>query len=354
MKLLIILPGTPVNPAATVSEKLILLDTLTQGKQYFANKELQNNLQTVEALRQGPEIQSITVMSFSERKNPLHLLRAGLEVRKIAKQITADAVYVFWGGISAWAVTLLSQVPVIVALLGSDLHGSYTRQGKKTFFGQVLSGFSQLACDRATGIVVMSQKMKEKIKRKNQHKILVLPEGVNMQKFYPLNKVECRERLGWKKTIPTVIFFYRGVYVKNAPLARDAFRLVKLKMPEAELIEVDGVANEELIYYYNAADLLLLTSFHEGSNNSIKEALACNCPVVATNAGDAAERLKGVRPSYCVPEYDAALLSEKMLEILKDPQRSNGREFVKEVSIENVAEKLSEFLMNTVKGSQAS
>src|SRR5207248_489562 len=67
------------------------------------------------------------------------------------------------------------------------------------------------------------------------------------------------------------------------------------------LIMLDGSVLPELIpSYLNAADCLALASLREGSPNVVKESLACNLPVVATDVGDVAERLEQVRPSRVV------------------------------------------------------
>ena len=343
MKLLVILPGTPVDKTIALQKECIELETLTEGKQFFLKTELVNNLQSIAGLQTAGNVE-VTIRSFSRRKNPLQLIKAGKALRLLVVRTKPDAVYVFWGGVSAWIVTQYSFVPVVVCLLGSDLMGSYTVDGKKTAFGKMLAFFSRQACKEAKGIVVMSEKMKQLLAPNLQNKTFVLPEGVDLAKFYPKDKQECRELLGWSKEESIVLFFDSGAYVKNASLAKAAFQLLHAKEPKARLVEVKNVPHQELINYYNAADLLLLTSFHEGSNNSIKEALACNCPVVSTDAGDAKERLNGVTPSDCVEDYDAAMLAEKMTGILRNPQRSNGREKVESVSIEQIGKRLYAYL----------
>src|SRR5207248_3056525 len=75
----------------------------------------------------------------------------------------------------------------------------------------------------------------------------------------------------------------------------------------------------------NAADCLLHASTSEGSANVIKEAMACNLPVVATPVGDAAERLAGVTPSFVCPA-DVELLARAVAECVHPARRSNGRE----------------------------
>ena len=56
---------------------------------------------------------------------------------------------------------------------------------------------------------------------------------------------------------------------KNFALANNSYKL--LDNSQIELHVVSEISNEKLPYYYNSADLLVMTSFHEGSPNAIKE-----------------------------------------------------------------------------------
>jgi len=53
-----------------------------------------------------------------------------------------------------------------------------------------------------------------------------------------------------------------------------------------ELLTVSKVYYTEMPWYYSAADAMILCSDSEGSPTSVKEALACNLPVVSTDVGD--------------------------------------------------------------------
>ena len=70
-----------------------------------------------------------------------------------------------------------------------------------------------------------------------------------------------------------------------------------------ELLHVHDVDNSMIPFYLNAADLLLLTSVREGVN-VIKEAMACNCPFVATDVGDIRE--VAVRPKDAILQINQA------------------------------------------------
>jgi glycosyltransferase involved in cell wall biosynthesis len=62
----------------------------------------------------------------------------------------------------------------------------------------------------------------------------------------------------------------------------------------------------------NAADILLLTSFSEGSPQVIKEAMACNCPIVATDVGDVSW-LFGLEPGHFTSSFSPEDVANKII-----------------------------------------
>ncbi len=342
MNILIVQVGTPVNKNNFNLEELIEQPTLLHGNQYFQYYEVVNNLQTRSSIvAQGHHVEYVY---FTERKHPIKVLKSALQIRRLVKQKNIDIVNVYWGGLSGLAASIFCPCKFVVSFLGSDIYGSYSPTGKKTLFGKVLAFCSQLTGLFSNGIIVMSNKMKEKIWTANRKKVVAIPEGFDPQKFNPIDKYESRKILNWNSN-PTIIFFSsaEGIYVKNLPLAKAAFEIVKKSIPNAALKLIHGVKHSDLIHYYNAADVLLLTSYHEGSNNSIKEALACNCPVVTVNVGDGMERLENIAPSAVVNNFNAAELADKLVHVIKQDKRCNGAKIVQEVSLSSSAKKIVEF-----------
>ena len=68
----------------------------------------------------------------------------------------------------------------------------------------------------------------------------------------------------------------------------------------------------------NAADAVLLTSLHEGSPNAVKEAMACDVPVVAVDVGDVRERIGDADGCYVAAATPEAL-ADKLLLVVGRP-----------------------------------
>src|SRR5581483_95626 len=121
---------------------------------------------------------------------------------------------------------------------------------------------------------------------------VVIPDGINFELFYPIPREEARARLGWDRDRNYVVFANNpAIAVKNFALAEAALARLRERGIEAELVVANGLPQEKVVHYINASNALILPSIAEGSPNVVKEAMACNVPVVATNVGDVAQVL---------------------------------------------------------------
>lgn len=161
---------------------------------------------------------------------------------------------------------------------------------------------------------------------------------------FPMDRNACRMKLGWNLEAKIVLFNLsqnEDQYRKNPVLARDAIAITSHRIPTVALKVMSGNTKEEVRWMLNAADCLLVTSLHEGSPNIVKEAMACNLPVVSVPCGDVVERLDGTYPGKICP-YDAFELGEAIEEVLSGGCRSNGLEqlSLQGLSAATVAERL--------------
>ena len=91
--------------------------------------------------------------------------------------------------------------------------------------------------------------------------------------------------------------------------------------------------------YYSAADLLLVTSSLEGSPNVVKEAMACNCPIVSTDIADIKEVIGKTKGCY-LKNFDPENISDKIKMVLKDRKRTSGREDIRWLSSDSIAKRV--------------
>jgi glycosyltransferase involved in cell wall biosynthesis len=101
-----------------------------------------------------------------------------------------------------------------------------------------------------------------------------------------------------------------------------------------------GEPHARIVQAMSAADVLLLPSFHEGSPNAVKEAMAVGLPVVAAPCGDCPELLREVHPSEIAPRNQDAFTAATA-RVLAANSRSNGREVIESsLTLEKVAQRV--------------
>jgi len=213
--------------------------------------------------------------------------------------------------------------PAVVSLWGSDLLGTYGPVGR-------------LSARLADEVIVMSPEMAAELGG-DPH---VIAHGVDSERFRPEPQADCQAALGWSPAATHVLFPYPPTRdVKDYPRAERLVAAAEDRLDgPVELHTVSGVDHDEMYRYMNAADVLLLTSRREGSPNSVKEAMACNLPVVATDVGDVADRLADVKPSAVHTDDDA--LVDGLVEILRRGERSDGRTAIDEISLAGQIDRL--------------
>ena len=94
---------------------------------------------------------------------------------------------------------------------------------------------------------------------------------------------------------------------------------------------------------YSAVDCLLITSIREGSPQVVKEAMACNCPIVSTNVGDVKEVIGDTRNCY-ITNFDPQYIALCLDKVLETSERANGRQRILnlKLDISDIAKRLDE------------
>ena len=237
--------------------------------------------------------------------------------------------------LSAFVASLAGASPLVVSLMGSDVKAA-------GWYKVIIRLFAWLFSWKA--IIVKSNDMYRDLGIK---RAIVIPNGVNMKRFKPKDKNECQKRLGWDNTKKHVLF------PANASRPEKDFALAEAAcalLGNVELHAFENTPNEETPYWYNAADVVLMTSKWEGSPNAIKEAMACSRPIACTNVGDVAERMSGVDGCFVAQSRDL----QEIAQLLKQAMHfgtTKGRERIiaDELTNELVAKRIIKIYENILR-----
>ncbi|MGH2506607.1 MAG: glycosyltransferase, partial [Ktedonobacteraceae bacterium] len=188
---------------------------------------------------------------------------------------------------------LQRKVPVVAAFLGDDLLGTRTARDSYSPKGALIVRLSRWLCWHVDVALVKSVEMQIAT---GFPAVQVLPDGIDFNLFCPLERAQMREELGWQQDGYYVLFGNNpAIPVKNVQLARAAIEYLVQQGVEVELVVANGLPQTQLVRYINACNAVILPSYAEGSPNIVKEAMACNVPVVATDVGDVSDVIWGTQ-----------------------------------------------------------
>lgn len=232
-----------------------------------------------------------------------------------------DLVHAHYG-LSGLFANLQRKVPVITTFHGSDVF--------LFKFNRLLSRMANLL---SRGSIVVNKKMG--IILGNITKIHVIPCGVDINLSYPLKINDTLEIRGMDFEKKNILFSSRfDYYEKNYPLAKEVMALLG---PAHNLVELRGYSREEVNQLMNYCDVAMMTSISEGSPMFIKEAMACNCPIVSTGVGDVNEVLGNSEGCY-ITSFDPVEIAGKVklaIEFRKVFKYTKGRERIIELGLDS-------------------
>ncbi len=295
------------------------------------------------------------------REGALSYYRMGPPVRRAVAEFNPDLIHVMYGGVMADQITRMRGLPpVVVTFHGSDLLGENLSGWVRKWVSHYGVYCSRQAARRAAGVVLVARHLLKALPfgfPRTQvsgfipppsdtplpANVRIIPCGINLERFKPLDPSVCRAQLGWSADAFHVLFATGASDpVKRPWLARAAVERLAADGRSVELHVLSGVPNAEVPVWINASDALLLTSLHEGSPTIVKEALACGLPVVSVDVGDVAERIEGLEDCH-LASPEAEDLALKLGQVRKRGTRLDCRSQLDELSYLTVAMKLKRF-----------
>lgn len=245
-------------------------------------------------------------------------------LRRFAPDIVLG-YWVFPDGDAAVRAARAIGVPCIVGARGSDIHA---RKG-------IGAWLTRSTLRRADAVLTVSEAMRRAAIDGfgvAPDKLTTIVNGIDTAVFHPRDRQAMRARLGIEPGVRLLTYVGRLVETKGLCELLEAFAVVRAVRPDAHLALVgDGVMRGRLeamvaaaglagrvhmpggmdhagvAEWICASDLLTLPSWSEGYPNVLVEALACGCPVVATDVGGASEIVDASSGILVPPRAPAAL-----------------------------------------------
>lgn len=258
-------------------------------------------------------------------------------LRRYLKKNNFDIVHAHYS-LSAMVASLAGAFGIVVSLMGSDVNGSGKTKTLLRFFHR----FFWRSC------IVKTKEMSDKL---GFSSLEIVPNGVDISKFFPIDSTLAKKQLNWDVDHFHILFAANpDRYEKNFTLAKQSFD--SLNQEKAELHTFSNTPHDDINIWLNAADLVILSSLWEGSPNVIKEAMACNKIILSTEVGDI-KWLFGDQQGFFISSSSLEDYSSNLslaINYSNSFKNSNGRKRIMDLQLDSktIAERLTHIYLNSL------
>jgi len=246
----------------------------------------------------------------------------------------------------------------------------------------------------ASTIISLSETEKDDLRNlygSPAEKIVVIPGGVDLQKFAQSPKNRSREKLGFDQKDFILLYVGRLEWRKGIGTLISAIKLLKQEIPNIKTVIVGGrifgrqknikdfkeyqrlldkaeeegiknsvqftgrIDNERLPLFYSMADVFIIPSYYEPFGLVALEANACKVPVVASSVGGLKTIIEDNKTGLLFEPRNPLQLKEKIMQIYKSKELAEKlannaySNVVANYSWENIAEKIEKIYESLIK-----
>jgi teichuronic acid biosynthesis glycosyltransferase TuaC len=274
-------------------------------------------------------------------RSPLQVLRARARVKELASQY--DLVHAQSGSACALATAAAEGVPKLLTIRGNDWSTHDATIGFLYFHTRVAASLTRAVINSFDGIIAVSARLAKQVAGLVPGALVaVLPSSIDLTLFSPRDRTEARALLGHPQSSEKWILFNSVDLhnpIKRFELAQKAFDIAQATHGNLRLRLATNLPRDQMALFVAACDLILCTSETEGWPNSIKEALACNVPFVATDVSDLRD-IAAVDASCRVCAADAGVIASNISDVLAMEEPHDLRRHVAWMSVDSIAEQM--------------
>ena len=320
---------------------LYIVNTFADEENPFAEPFVKSQIHSLQ--EKGVEAYILNIRGY---ENKINYVKSIFRFFEYVKNYKYDLIHGHYS-YSGFIASLQWKIPSVVSFMGNDLYGSFDQDGALTLRGRADIRLSKLVQRYVDGIIVKSQEMLDFLIV--PEKAVVLPNGVDFEMFRDIPAQEARESLGLSQDKIFVLFAgNKHVTQKCFHIVEKAVEILKRSYARYDTLVASGLPQEQVPLYMNAVNVLAFPSIKEGSPNVVKEALACNLPVVATDVGDVRELIGGL-PGCRIAERTPEAFAEAIRQVTSRTETFNGRKAIEHLRIDHIADRLLDFYAHVIK-----